>query len=407
MHHFRISLYAVMLAAAGIPLYIHLPRFAATNLGISLAALGTILLLIRLIDLVQDPLIGWAIDRWPRAQLTFAFAAAAGLAVGFPLLFLATPETSATSFVLLLILLFSAYSLGSILLYGRSASLASNSDQKSLMNVAGFREGGMLLGVVLATMAPTALASLGADGQGYPAFGVFLALVCIIIAIATAPMWRSPVETTTPVSLETLKQAGGLRLLLIALANSLPVAITATLFLFFVEDRLQLAGWAGPLLLLFFLSAGMSVPVWTEMAKRFGGRTVLLIAMPIAIFGFSYATFLTAGDFRPFVFVCVVSGIAVGADLVVLPAMFSIALTEHGLNASTAFGLWSFAGKLGFALAAFLVLPYLEQSGFTPGAQNSDAVLHRLTFAYAILPCILKIIALGIVWGLPRKVITP
>ena len=264
----------------------------------------------------------------------------------------------------------------------------------------------MLLGVVLATMAPTLLASLGSERQGYPAFGVLLATLCVIIAIGTAPMWRTSVKITAPISFEALKKAGALRLLLIALTNSLPVAITATLFLFFVEDRLQLAGWAGALLLLFFLSAGMSVPVWTKMAKRIGGRAVLLVAMPIAIFGFSYAAFLTAGDFWPFILVCVVSGMAVGADLVVLPAMFSIALTEHGLNASTAFGLWSFAGKLGLALAAFLVLPYLEQSGFTPGTQNSDAALQRLTFAYAILPCILKIIALGLVWALPRKEIT-
>lgn len=406
MHSLRISLYAMMLAAAGIPLYIHLPRFAATNLGVSLAALGTILLLIRLIDLIQDPLIGWAIDRWPGAQSAFALAAAAGLAVGFPLLFLATSETSATLLVLILILLFSAYSLGSILLYGRSASLACSSDQEGLMNVAGFREGGMLLGVVLATMAPTVLATLGAGEQGYSAFGILLAIACIVVAIGTAPMWRTPVKITAPINFDALKKAGALRLLLIALTNSLPVAITATLFLFFVEDRLQLAGWAGPLLLLFFLSAGMSVPVWTKISKQIGGRAVLLIAMPIAIFGFSYAAFLTAGDFWPFILVCVVSGMAVGADFVVLPAMFSIALTEHGLNASTAFGLWSFLGKLGLALAAFLVLPYLEQSGFIPGTQNSDAALQRLTFAYALLPCILKIIALGLVWALPRKEIT-
>ena len=83
----RVSLYALMLAAAGIPLYIHLPRFAAVNLGIGLGVIGTVLLVIRLVDLIQDPLIGWAIDRWPRAQALFATLAALGLAVGFPLLF--------------------------------------------------------------------------------------------------------------------------------------------------------------------------------------------------------------------------------------------------------------------------------------------------------------------------------
>jgi hypothetical protein len=44
----RVSLYALMLAASGIPLYIHLPRFAATELGIGLATIGSLLLAIRL-----------------------------------------------------------------------------------------------------------------------------------------------------------------------------------------------------------------------------------------------------------------------------------------------------------------------------------------------------------------------
>ena len=83
----RVSLYALMLAAAGIPLYIHLPRFASVDLGIGLGTIGAILLAIRAIDLVQDPAIGWAIDRWPRAQPVFGLLAAGGLAFGFPLLF--------------------------------------------------------------------------------------------------------------------------------------------------------------------------------------------------------------------------------------------------------------------------------------------------------------------------------
>ena len=83
----RVSLYALMLAAAGIPLYIHLPQFAAQRLGISLGTLGALLFAIRLIDVVQDPLLGWLIDRYPAAQARFSALAALGLAIGFPVLF--------------------------------------------------------------------------------------------------------------------------------------------------------------------------------------------------------------------------------------------------------------------------------------------------------------------------------
>jgi Na+/melibiose symporter-like transporter len=146
-----------MLAAAGIPLYIHLPRFAAVNLGIGLGVIGTVLLMIRLVDLVQDPLIGWAIDRWPGGQLVFASMAALGLAIGFPVLFSLQQGTDVLTLVVLLMLLFSAYSLGTILLYGRSATLAKRADAKELMTLAAYREGGQLTGVIIAASAPALL----------------------------------------------------------------------------------------------------------------------------------------------------------------------------------------------------------------------------------------------------------
>lgn len=400
----RVSLYALMLAAAGIPLYIHLPRFAAVNLGIGLGVIGTVLLMIRLVDLVQDPLIGWAIDRWPGGQLVFASMAALGLAIGFPVLFSLQQGTDVLTLVVLLMLLFSAYSLGTILLYGRSATLAKRADAKELMTLAAYREGGQLTGVIIAASAPALFVAAGAHAQGYPAFGLFLGLLSVATLLLTVPIWRRPAITGSGLSFSSLGQAGGLRLLVLALINSLPVAITSTLFLFFVEDRLQLPGKAGPLLILFFLSAGVSVPLWAKLSNQIGPKQTLMIAMPLSIAGFIGAATLSAGNLTGFAVICLASGAALGADMVVLPAMFSVTLTRAGLNASTAFGIWSFAGKLGLALAAFFTLPLLERSGFTPGQTNSAQALDTLNLAYAVLPCILKLGAFGMVLTLPTEV---
>ncbi|NIZ12815.1 MFS transporter [Phaeobacter sp. HF9A] len=400
----RVSLYALMLAAAGIPLYIHLPRFASIELGLGLGVIGTILFAIRLVDLVQDPLIGWAIDRWPRAQSLFASIAALGLAIGFPLLFTAQPGPQVVPrLVVILVLLFSAYSLGMILLYGRSATLAASPTPQALMTLASFREGGMLAGVVIAAIAPAIFVALGAGGQGYQAFGLFLGAMALGIAAITLPIWRRPVVLGDRLSMEGLRQAGALRLLILALVNSLPVAITSTLFLFFVEDRLLLPGKAGPLLVLFFLSAGLSVPLWTRLSQKMGPKTTLLIAMPLAILGFVGAALLAPGNLAGFALICLASGAALGADMVILPAMFSVALTHAGLKASLAFGIWSFAGKLGLALAAFAVLPVLEHSGFIPGGTNSAEALKTLNISYAVIPCILKLGALALVMALPTE----
>lgn len=400
----RVSLYALMLAAAGIPLYIHLPRFASVNLGVGLGVVGAILLAIRLIDLVQDPLIGWAIDRWPGRQLLFAMLAATGLAVGFPLLFsLQDGPYVVLQLMGVLILLFSAYSLGMILLYGRSATLAQSPRPHDLMTLAAWRETGMLTGVILAALLPTLFASTGATDGGYGAFGFALGALAVATAILTRSIWKKPPILGDGISFSGMANAGALRLLLLAVINSLPVAITSTLFLFFVEDRLQLPGKAGLLLLVFFLCAGMSVPFWTRLSHRISARDTLLIAMPLSIFGFVGAIFLAPGNLVGFTAICIASGAALGADMVLLPAMFSIALTGAGLNASAAFGLWSFAGKLGLALAAFTVLPVLEWNGFRPGQTNTAQALSTLNITYAVIPCILKLVALGFVLSLAPK----
>jgi Na+/melibiose symporter-like transporter len=404
LHYPRVSLYALMLAAAGIPLYIHLPQFAAINLGLGLGTVGVVLMVIRVIDLVQDPLIGWAIDRWPRAQIGFAMAAAGGLAFGFPMLFWLQPGPHVVAkLVAILVLLFTAYSLGTILLYGRSATLAERPDAEALVTLAAYREGGTLAGVIVAAIAPAVLVGLGASALGYPAFGLFLGAVSVVTALVTLPLWRRKALPGAPASLNGLAQAGALRLLALALVNSLPVAITSTLFLFFVEDRLALAGMAGPLLTLFFLSAGLSVPVWTRVSQKIGPKATLLISMPMAIAGFIGAAFLGPGDLWPFALICLAAGAALGAETVLLPAMFSVALTRAGLQASLAFGIWTFAGKLGLALAAFLVMPLLEWNGFAPGQANDAHALSTLTLAYAVIPCVLKLGSLVLVMRLPAS----
>ncbi|MEK0165398.1 MFS transporter [Phaeobacter sp. A36a-5a] len=400
----RISLFALMLAAAGLPLYIHLPRFATAELGLSLATLAAVLAAIRVLDFVQDPLLGWVTDRWPQERATFAALAAFGMAVGFILLYTYRPAAGGVLpwFVIALVLLFTAYSLGSVLFYGQSTALAGSPE--ALIRLAGFREGGTLAGIILAALAPGALVAVGAGHGGYPAFGWMLAALCGVVWWLTRGLWTAAPRPEHPLSITALRAAGGLRLLALALVNSLPVAMTSTLFLFFVEDKLALADLAGPFLVLFFLAAGLSVPLWTRAAEKFGAREVLFPAMALAILAFISAAFLPPGAGLGFAAICIGSGAALGADMVILPVLFSRALARAGLQAGQAFGLWSFAAKLALAAAAVLLLPLLQMSGFTPGGENSAAALQTLTWAYAIIPCCIKLIAIAMVIRLPGKV---
>ena len=50
-------------AMAALPLYVHLPKFYGGHLGVSLTALGVLLLVLRLVDGLIDPLLGAWSDR--------------------------------------------------------------------------------------------------------------------------------------------------------------------------------------------------------------------------------------------------------------------------------------------------------------------------------------------------------
>ncbi len=199
------------------------------------------------------------------------------------------------------------------------------------------------------------------------------------------------------------------RLLLIALLNAAPVAVSATLFLFYVESALEAPGYEGPLLLAFFLSAAAAAPVWGILAERFGARDVLLSAMLLAIVAFGGTLFLGAGDHWLFAVICVGTGAAMGADLTLLPALFAARMAKISPSAAQGFGLWPFVSKFTLALAAVLLLPALEAAGFSSGAgrENPDAVIDLLRVMYAGIPCLLKLAAIYLLWRTPMTKDSP
>lgn len=404
--YLNVSLFSLMLAAASLPLYIHLPRYATAELGLSLGSVGVILIGLRVMDFVQDPALGWLIDRNPRHVARFAAIGALGMGLGFLLLFSVPPFTNPTLWLILsLVVLFTCYSLAAILFYGQSPVLAQTPE--GLLKLAAYREAGALSGVVLAALAPVGLIALLGSVGGFTIYGLILSLACVIIYVRTRALWHIPPFAEGKLTLHDLRRSGALHILILALVNALPVAITSTLFLFFVEDRLALSGQAGAFLVLFFIAAGLSVPLWTRLSHNHGPRNILLVAMMLAIASFLWAAMLATGDALPFVLICIGSGAALGADMVLLPVLFSSALDRAGLKAGQAFGLWFLAGKLALALAAALLLPTLDTIGFQPGASNSTQALNALTFAYAVLPCLIKLAAITLVLRLPQEVVTP
>ncbi len=392
------SLFAALIAAAGLPIYIHAPKFYVDSYGVSLASLGLVLALLRLFDVVQDPILGWLAEAGRRTRARWVALAAATMSLSMLGLFAVPPPVEPLLwFALTLTGLFSSFSFLTICFYAEGVAKAAELGPGGHIRLAGWREAGSLLGVSLAAVAPVALA--GATANPFATFAVIFAVLALLATLAMRRNWGrgQPLPPSNPFALFRPALADPLarRLLLIALLNASPVAVTSTLFLFFVESRLAARGWEGPLLLLFFLSAAASTPLWSRLAQRHGARPTLLAAMVLAIAAFLWTALLGPGDALAFAVICAASGAALGADLTLLPAIFARRLSQIGQGGEgAAFGLWSFVSKAALALAAATLLPALDGVGFKPGAANSDAALLTLTLIYAALPCVLKITAI-------------
>lgn len=389
------SVFAATLAAAGLPIYIHAPKYYVDEFGIGLAALGGVLFGLRLLDVIQDPLLGWLSRQL--AQMRAAAVAIAGgvMALAMLGLFAVTPPISPLAwFALTLGLLFSAFSFLTITFYAQGVRKAAQLGDRGHVLLASWRETGALLGISLASVLPVALVSI--TDAPFALFAIAFALMTAIAIWSMRGEWLVGEKVSSVSFRPVLADALSRRLLLIALLNATPVAVSSTLFLFFVESRLGAPGWEGPLLLLFFLAAAAAAPLWAKFAGEVGAKRALLTGMVLSILAFGGAAFLDTGDVWAFALICLASGAALGADMTLLPAIFARRLENIVPEAAEGFGLWSFVSKFTLAFAAVTLLPLLEVSGFNPASDVSpdNSALLTLTLMYAVLPCALKLIAL-------------
>ncbi len=393
------GLLGLPLAFVALPLYVVLPNYYARQVGVPLATLGALLVAARLFDALIDPWLGRFSDRlFARSTTALLRAAGAGavvLALGFAALFFPPVRGDALmlwAFAALLVT-YIAYSLVSITHQSWGARLGGNELQRS--QIVSWREGLGLVGVLFASLLPVLVGLPGTT-----------AVLCLALGIGMWTWARSRQPTARAADALAAHQEvsvwlpfsrpGFRSLLAVFMLNGIASAIPATLILFFIQDRLQAPKvYEGAFLGAYFLAAALSMPWWLRGVARFGLWRVWLAGMLLAVAVFVWAATLGTGDVWPFMLVCALSGIALGADLAAPSALLAgliVQSGDQGANEGAYFGWWNFATKLNLALAAGLSLPLLGLFGYSPGTRSEDG-LQALVWAYCALPCALKLIA--------------
>lgn len=396
---------AAPLAFAGFPLYIHAPDFFAVERGAPLAALGGVLAALRLADAAQDPLVGWAADRWPQARGWLVVLGALALGGGFVGLFAPPRGPVLLWFAAMLLLASFGHSLISVTLTMLGGLWRAEEAAKSRISAA--REMFGLAGLILAVVLPGLLApSMGREGA-------LLALAGLLIAglALTAPLflrWRR----ATALALRAAPEQGGWRALTrlsgfyaVALMALLSAALPATLILMLVRDLLGAEALTGAFLLTYFVAALPGAALAGRLAGRFGAARVWGASLMLSILGFSAALLLGPGDAALFFAICAVTGLTFGADLALPPAILSERIGALGIarSAGRAYAALAFLTKASLALSGAIALPLLASVGFTPGGENAPGPLSALLALYAGVPLALRALAAGLLVWLARK----
>ncbi len=382
------------LAFAALPLYVHLAPFYGQAIGLGL--LGLLLLGLRFLDAVIDPLIGALFDRFPYPRAMIALALPL-LGAGWIALFHPPAGFPVVPWLVLTLALTTVgYSLATVVHTSWGARIDPDPHQRTRLFAA--REGFGLVGVVLAAALPLWLAD--SLQQGLPRMGwVFTGLLLVFgiwTLIGTPPASNGLRSTRLEHWLHPFANPAFARFVPGFLLNGVAAALPATLVIFFIDDVLALPQSAGMFLAIYFVSGALGLPLWVKLARRIGKLEAWLASMLVAVGSFAGAFWLGAGDWAGFALVCAASGLALGADLALPPALVADYIDRDPQPQPGAYyGLLSFFTKFVLALAAGLALPLLDLAGYVPGGTQTFS----LSATYALLPCLLKLAAIGWFWG--------
>lgn len=408
------ALPALPLAALTLPLYILLPTFYSEALGLPLAAVGAALLIVRIFDAANDPLVGWIADRW---RPSFGRRRSLFL-LSLPLTIMAVvmlfwPPEGAGAFHLGF--WGAALSIGytaTLLPYiAWGAELAGNYAERS--RVAAYRESLTLVGTLAAIALPFAIGLDDASGlHGLAVLGLSMGGMLIILGGLAVAMVPEPAEYSVadvpllPGLSYMRRNRPFVRLITAYFVNGLANGIPATLFLYFVSDRLEQPELRGPLLFVYFLAGIAGIPLAVRLADGVGKHRAWCYAMIANSILFGFVPLLDEGAVIMFGAICIWTGICLGFDLS-LPAAIQADVIDVDTAASGAqrsglyFAAWGLATKLSLALGVGIVFPLLDLFDFVPGGENGETALAALVSLYVWLPVALKLGAIAMMWNFP------
>lgn len=397
--------------------------FLTTVAGLPPGLAGTILLIVKIWDAVNDPIIGWLTDRtntrWGRRRPWLLFGA-----VPFGLLFFlqwVVPPFDLTGmfiYYLVIALLFdTAFTIVNVPYTALTPELTRDYDERTALNSYrfAFSIGGSLLGGILHQ---TIVGRFPDDPQtGYlvagAVVGLLIALPFLWCFLGTRERYE-PEPGAEELSLgQQIRYVFGNRPYLfvvgIYMFSWLAVQVTSAVLTFYITFWLQRPDLITTFLLAVQGSALVFLFVWSAVSRRIGKKAVYLVGSVIWIAVQAFLFFLQPAQIVLAIVLAVIAGAGVATAYLVpwsmMPDVIELDELETGQRREGMFyGFMVLLQKLGLALGLFLVGLGLQAAGFNeslPAAAQPDSARFAIRLMIGPVPTLILICGMLLTWFYP------
>ncbi|WP_009631541.1 MFS transporter [Synechocystis sp. PCC 7509] len=408
--------------------------------GIPIGLAGSILLIGKVWDAVNDPIVGLLTDktqsrRWGR-RLPWLLYGAIPFGVFFFLQWIVPPfandRTAQVSglfwyYVAIALLSQVFYTVVNLPYTAMTPELTQDYDERTSLNSFrfGFSIGGSVLSLILAQII---FASVSDRAMQY----VVLAAVCTVISVLSlywcvfgtrkrvlafeAKRIELPQTPSIPIG-EQLRivftNVPFLFVIGIYLCSWLAVQLTASIIPYFVVNWMGLAESNVPTVLIGVQGTALAMLfVWTNLSKRFGKKAVYFMGMGLWIIAQIGLYFIQPNQIGLLYVLAIMAGVGVSTAYLIpwsmIPDVIELDELQTGQRREGIFyAFMVFLQKLGLALGLFLVGQTLQASGFKEAVQGQglpiqpDSAIQAIRFGVGPLPMVFLICGLILAYFYP------
>lgn len=391
-------------------------------------AAGTIILILRMWDAVNDPLVGWLSDRtvtrWGRRR-PWILAGAIPFGVTFFLLWLVPPWDHAARvayYIVVALLLDTFYSVVNVPYAALTPELTRDYDERTSLNSFrfAFSVGGALVAVVLH---PIIVGRFPDPQTGYMVsaaiWAVLSTLPCFIVFAATRERRQEPALTnpsTAPPIWTQIRQALANRpyrfVIGIYLSSWLALQLVSTVLIYYLTYYMRIPGQIPLVLLVLQVTTLTFLFVWSAVSRRLDKRWVYMLGASIWIAVQLWLYFLRPDQPQFVLPIAFLAGTGVAIAYLIPWAMIPDVIEYDELltgqrREGIFYGFMVFLQKLGIALAIFLVGQTLDMAGYItpePGATSTvqpESALAALRLIIGPVPVVILLLGMVLVYYYP------